>query len=149
MFDGGLWVGAKTAEGQLLVTTGAVDVSNVSTRDTAGFEFTNTVDPADILLERSTIIESPFFSLNAVSHQDFIGNFADTNTTIPIAGLDPSQWETIANHTPLGIAVHLEAYAWNCSFVDASVILNYIIRNVRSDKTPLTAFCVAIWSDLF
>ena len=148
MFDGGLWVGAKTSEGQLLVTTGAVDVSNVSTRATAGFEFTNTTDPADILLERSTIIESPFFSLNAVSHQDFIGNFADTNTTIPIAGLDPNEWETIANHTPLGIAVHLEVYAWNFPFADAFVILNYRIRNVRADKTPLKDVYVGIWSDL-
>ena len=148
MFDGGLWAGARTSEGQLLVTTGAVDVSNVSTRATAGFEFTNTADPADILLERSTIIESPFFSLNAVSHQDFVGNFADTNTTIPIFDLDPKNWETIADHTPLGIAVHLEVYAWNFPFADAFVILNYRIRNVRADRTPLEDVYVGIWSDL-
>ena len=148
MFDGGLWVGARTSEGQLLVTTGAVDVSNVSTRATAGFEFTNTADPADILLERSTIIESPFFSLNAVSHQDFIANFADTNTTIPIFGLEPNEWETIADHTPLGIAVHLEVYAWNFPFADAFVILNYRIRNVRADRTPLEDLYIGIWADL-
>ena len=148
MFDGGLWVGAKTSLGQLLVTTGAVDVSSAATRVTSGFEFTNTADPADKLLERSTIIESPFFSLNAISHQDFVGNFADTNKTIPVVGLDPNEWETIADHNPLGIAVHLETYAWNFPFADAFVILNYRIRNVRADRTPLEDIYVGIWSDL-
>ena len=148
IFDGGLWIGARTSEGQLLVTTGAVDVSNVSTRATAGFEFTNTADPADKLLERSTLIESPFFSRNAVSHQDFIGNFADTNTTIPVFGQDPNDWERIADHTPLGIAVHLEVYAWSFPFADAFVILNYRIRNVRADRTPLEDVSVGIWADL-
>ena len=31
----------------------------------------------------------------------------------------------IPNHTPLGLDIHLEAYAWNYSYADAFVILNY------------------------
>ena len=129
MFSAGLWVGARTKDGKTLVTTGAVDVPSISTRITSGFEFTNTDDPDDKLLERSTIIESPFFSHDAVSHQDFLADFADSNVIIPETG------ELIADHNPLGIAVHLETYAWNFPFADAFVILNYRIRNVRADKT--------------
>ena len=44
---------------------------------------------------------------------DFIAEFADTNTTVPGTGT------IIPNHTPLGIAVHLETYAWNFPFADA------------------------------
>jgi len=84
MFGGGLWVGARTSEGQVLVTTGAVDVPSISTRITANFEYTNTADPDDKLQERSTIIDSPFFSESALSHQDFVADFADTNRRIRI-----------------------------------------------------------------
>ena len=149
MFSGGLWVGARTSEGQVLVTTGAVDVPSISTRITANFEYTNTADLDDKLLERSTIIDSPFFSESAVSHQDFVAEFADTNKRIPNPSIpDPLQWEIIANHIPLGIAVKLETYAWNFPFADAFVILNYSIKNVRKDNTPLTDVFVGIWADL-
>jgi len=149
MFSGGLWVGARTSDGQVLVTTGAVDVPSISSRITAGFEYTNTADPDDKLLERSTIIDSPFFSEMAISHQDFVAEFSDTNTKIPNPSEpDPLKWETIASHIPLGIAIQLETYAWNFPFADAFVILNYSIKNVRKDNTPLRDVYVGIWADL-
>ena len=148
MFIGGLWVGAKTSEGQILVTTGAVDVASVVTRPFTGFEFTNSADVNDTLLVLSSIVDSPFYSPFAVSHQDFIADFADTNTKIPVPGVDPNDWEVIADHNPLGIAVHLETYTWNYHLANAFVILNYRIRNIRADRTPLEDVYVGIWSDL-
>jgi len=148
MFIGGLWVGARTSEGQVLVTTGAVDVPSFSARNTLGFEYTNTADVNDTLLVLSSNTESPFYSPLAVSHQDFIADFADTNTKIPVPEVDPNDWETIVDHNPLGLAIHLETYAWPYSYADAFVILNYNIRNIRSDHTTLTDVMVGLWADL-
>lgn len=139
MFDGGLWVGAQTSTGTR-VTTGAFNASNFQTAGSVNFEFTNTDDPTDILSERSSLEAAKFFDPDGISHQDFIAEFADTNTTVPGTGT------IIPNHTPLGIAVHLETYAWNFPFADAFVILNYTIKNVRDDT--LKDVYVGLWADL-
>ncbi len=140
LFLGGLWVGGiKTIGGNRVyaVSTGAVDVSSV--RDLAeGFEFT--VDPSARLEERSSLPTSPFYSPQAISHQDFLADFVDTNTR------DPLTQQPIPGHRyPLGIAVHMESYAWNYPFADYFVILNYTIRNVSD--TPIDSLYVGLWAD--
>lgn len=140
LFLGGLWVGGiKTiAQNRIrAVSTAAVDISAV--RDLAeGFEFT--VGKNDRLQERSSLPESPYYSPEAISHQDFIATFVDTNTTDPLTG------KPIPGHIhPLGLAVHFESYAWNYPFVDNFVILNYTIRNVTND--PIDSVYVGLWAD--
>jgi hypothetical protein len=142
LFDGGLWIGAFRSNDSLgngrvgpLVTTGAVDAASVSARG-GGFEYTN--DPGSLVMERSSLTDSRFFDPAAVSHQDFIMNFTDTNTTL-------SNGELIENHIPLGLAVHQETYAWNFPFANFFVIMNYTIKNV-SDKY-LDSVYVGLWTD--
>lgn len=126
-FDGGLWIGARKDNGSILVSTGAIDASSLNFTVAPGFEFTTSANPSDILLERSSLLDSPFFDPRAISHQDFIADFSDSNLVIPETG------DLIPEHTPLKLAIHLETYAWNFPFADAFVIFNYTIRNTSRD----------------
>ncbi len=142
LFDGGLWIGGYTsddAEGANrrgpFVTTGAVDAASVSVRGSS-VEYTN--KPGSGITERSSLLDSKFFSPFAVSHQDFVMNFSDTNTTL-------SNGEVIQDHRPLGVAVHQETYAWNYPFADFFVIANYWIKNVSNQY--ITNLYVGLWND--
>ncbi len=134
IFDGSLWVGG-IVDGQIRVTTGSVDASSVGTRG-GGFEFTNTQE--SVIIERSSLLTSKFFSPQAISHQDFIAEYSDTSTRL-LSG------EIIPDHVPLGIAVRQESYAWNFPFADFFVIMNYWIKNV-SNK-PIENIYVGLWTD--
>ncbi|MFQ5606196.1 MAG: hypothetical protein ACE5HS_23235 [bacterium] len=137
LFDGGLWVGGIKS-GEKLVTTAAVDASSVS-NVIQGFEFTNSANPADVVVQRSTLLDSKFFSLDAVSHQDFIADYTDRNTVVPETG------DRIPEHKPLGIDIHQETYAWALTFANAFVILNYTITNVSEE--PIENMYVGLWTD--
>lgn len=139
MFDGGLWIGALTPAGEK-VSTGAFNAARVQSSGSINFEFTNTADPTDLIVERSSIEIAKFFDPNAVSHQDFIAEFSDTNLFVPGTGIQ------IPFHDPLGVAVHLETYAWNFPFADAFVIFNYTLTNVWDDT--LKDVYVGLWADL-
>ena len=140
IFVGGLWVGGNTASG-VRVTTGAFNISSLSGgAGAANFEFTNTADLNDLIRERSSLPDNRFFSPEAISHQDFIADFTDTNTFIPGTSIQ------IPNHDPMGIEVHLESYAWNFPFADDFVILNYNISNVTSET--IQDVYVGLWADL-
>lgn len=137
IFEGGLWVGAFKNKQGPFVTTGAVDISSV--RDVAaGFEFTN--GAGSRTTERSSLVDGKFYSPDAMSHQDFVADFTDSNTVIPGTSTP------IPEHTnPLGVTVNLESYAWNFSFAENFVILNYTITN-RS-LSQLDSVFVALWID--
>lgn len=139
LFVGGLWVGGKREDGTTLVSSGARDIPSL--RDVAaGFEFTNSADPADVVLERSSLIDHPFFDPEAISHQDFIADFTDSNTVVPGTNI------RIPQHTPINISVHMEAYAWNFPFADAFVIFNYTIKNTGRER--LNDVYVSLWADM-
>ena len=141
IFQGGLWVGgfkkdavdSKTKIGPF-VTTGAVDNSNGA--QSSGFEFTN--DKGSRLVERSTLLDSRFYNPLAISHQDIIGDYNDTNLTW-------ANGTVIVDHNPLGIAVHEENYAWNFNFANFFVIKNYTIKNVSGKW--LDSVYVGMWTD--
>jgi hypothetical protein len=139
LFLGGLWVGANTSTG-IHVTTGAFNVSRFSGGGSTNFEFTTTASENDRMVERSSLSDNKYYSESAVSHQDFIANFTDTNTTVPATSV------TIPYHVPLGLGVHLETYAWNYPFTDAFVIFNYTITNVKDDT--LKDVYIGLWADL-
>lgn len=139
LFVGGLWVGGKREDGSIFLTSGARDISSL--RDVAaGFEFTNSADPNDRVRERSSIIDSPFYSPAAISHQDFIADFTDSNVVVPGTTI------RIPQHEPVNVSVHLESYAWNFPFAEAFVILNYTIRN--TSRRRLNDLYVSLWADL-
>lgn len=143
LFDGGLWVGAFISNDSLgsgrlgpFVTTGAVDAASVSARG-GGFEWTN--DPGSKITERSSLLSSRFYDPHAVSHQDFVMVYNDTNRIIP------GTTQIIEDHDPLGIVVHHQSYAWNFPFADFFVIMNYTIKNVSNKY--LDSVYVGLWSD--
>ncbi len=69
----------------------------------------------------------------------FVGAFTDMNTRVPGTDFE------IPNHTPLGLDVRLESYAWNYPYTDAFVILNYTITNVS--RYPIEDLYAGIWAD--
>jgi len=69
------------------------------------------------------------FDPRAVSHQDLITAFTDTNLFVPGTGI------SIPEHEPLGIHVYLETYAWSYPFADSFVILNYTVTNIPTGWT--------------
>ena len=114
-------------DGITSVSTAAVDVSTANR--TEGSEFTN-ADGSGIL-ERSSLQNSPNFRPDAVSHQDFVTEFFDTNLT---AG-----GTVIVNHVPMGVKVLLETYCYDFNFANNWVILNYKIVNIgyRGNTSPI------------
>ncbi|MBN1448234.1 MAG: hypothetical protein JXA28_09915 [Bacteroidetes bacterium] len=138
IFEGGLWIGAYTETGGPHVSTAAVDVSSV--RDVAaGFEYTNAVGVRTG--ERSTLADSRFFSPDAVSHQDFVAEFTDSNRVIP------GTTTTIPDHEhPLKVSVRMETYAWNFSFAENFVIFNYTITNHSGGR--LDSVYTGLWIDM-
>ncbi len=142
LFDGGLWIGSFIADDSLgsnklgpFVTTGAVDAASVSVRG-GGFEFTN--DEGSFIKERSSLFDSRVFSPSAISHQDFLMDFTDTNQTF-------LNGEPIIDHDPLGVTIHQETYAWNFTFANFFVIFNYWIKNVSNKY--LDSVYVGLWTD--
>lgn len=142
IFDGGLWIGGFISDDDNksnrigpFVTTGAVDASSVSARG-GGFEFTN--KPGSVVRERSSLIDSRFFDPNAISHQDFVMEFSDTNRFL-------NNGELIVDHRPLGLSINLESYAWNFPFADFFVIMNYWIKNTSNKY--LDSLHIGLWSD--
>jgi len=137
LYQGGLWVGAVSRrEGQIHVSTGATDRASAS-RIGQGYEFTS--EPGATIIERSTLSESQYFSEAAISHQDFVAFYSDFNRTNPTTG------DTIPEHTPLGLAVHQESYAWNFPFADFFVVLRYTITNASVDT--LDSVSVGFWNN--
>lgn len=136
IFDGGLWIGGIIrGNSEPFVTTGAVDAASVSTRG-GGFEFTNRAGEKTI--ERSSLYDSPNYQPSAISHQDFVMNYTDTNV-VYLNG------EPITDHHPLGLVIHQESYAWNFPFADFFVIMNYWIKNTSSKF--IDSVYVGLWTD--
>ncbi len=123
LFTGGLWIGAKVNGSDIVVTTAALDDPSGYSPGKAGFEFT--ADIGTKLLERSSLLESPNYSSEAVSHQDFVSDFTDKYTIIPGTNIPIQDLEL----GPLYADVHFESYVWNYSFADFFIVLNYTITN--------------------
>jgi hypothetical protein len=141
IFQGGLWIGGfkknaanSTSKAGPFVTTGAID--NAGGYGYSGYEFTDAKGSKEV--QRSTLLDSKFYNPLALSHQDLIGDYTDTNYTT-------SDGTTILYHNPLGVTVHEENYAWNFPFADFFVIKNYTITNVSGKY--LDSVYVGLWTD--
>lgn len=136
IFDGGLWIGGFVRGSSVpFVTTGAVDAASVSARG-GGFEFTNSKNSK--VVERSSLFDSPSYSPYAISHQDFVMDFTDSNRVL-------LNGEVIEGHNPLGVSVHQETYAWDFPFANFFVILNYTLKNT-SNKF-IDSVYAGLWTD--
>jgi len=138
LFEAGLWIGAYR-NGQIAVSTGSLDDASGYATGKAGFEYSAL--PGSPILQRSSLPGSEVFSTQAISHQDNILNFTDEFTVVP------GTTQPINNHLdPLNARVRLETYAWNFTFADYFVILNYQITN--NSNTPWDSVYLGTWSDL-
>lgn len=132
----GLWVGGLV-KGQKRVSTAIVD--GVFDYGAEGFEFTAGSGTGDTIAMKSSIETSKYYDPDAISHQDFVCDFDD--------------FTEVVNHDPMGIRVHQESYAWNYTFADAFVIMDYTIYNeshlIDEDGVgwDITNLYAGIWAD--
>ncbi len=136
LFEAGIWLGAQV-DGQVLVSTSAVDDPSGYSTGKAGYEFTQLSD----IKERSKTKSSSNYSSQAISGQDFITNFTDSFVVVPGSSIP------INSHTnPLKAVIKLETYAWSESTADYFVIANYEVTNNSSKRWDSIWF--GNWSDL-
>lgn len=136
LWFGGLWFGGEQ-NGQRKVTTGAMDKNPGTSGTTQGYEFTNSELTTDVIVEKSSLINSRYYDPYAISHQDFICDYSDSNTHVPGVG------DSILNHDPFKIAVHQETYAWSMPFADAFVIIRFDITN--KSNSPISNIYTGFW----
>jgi len=137
LFEAGLWVGARRADGVISVRTGSVTSGGGYVPGGNGFEFAQEAP----FLQRSSLATSPFFSPAAVSQQDLLTAYNDTQEFLP----------GTATPTPdpagrLGLRVSQRAYAWSFPFTEYFVIVEYAVTNV-SDQ-PLSDVWIGVFDDL-
>ena len=137
VFDGGLWVGGLV-NGQVAVSSGAVDATTGYTTGGRGFEFSSKTP----LVEESSLFNSPFFTPNAISHQDFVATFTDTSRFV---NTGTGRIQILDHQTPLGIKVDFRSLNWNFSFANFFVILNFRIQNIST--TPIDSAYIGYWVD--
>jgi hypothetical protein len=136
LFEAGIWIGARV-NGQTRVSTSAADASTGYRAGLAGFEFT----ASSLIRESSSLPGSPLFSSSAVSHQDFTVSYTDRNTIVPGTSTP------INGHlTPLYADITMKTHAWNFSFADYFVIVDYTVTNNSSDRWD--SVWVGNWNDL-
>lgn len=137
LFDGGIWVGGIKG-GVIRVSTGAIDAAAANRGE--GFEFTN--EAGQTITHKSSLLTSPFYSPTAISHQDFICEYTDTNTIVG--------GQVIVNHVPMGLKVIQQSYCWNYPYADFFVIMRYRIVNIgyRGDNSRIDSLYIGMWNDM-
>lgn len=139
LFESGIWIGALR-NGTELVTTAAVDASSGYITGGSGFEFSNAAGSQ--LVERSSFKDSPFFTPQAVSHQDYVANFTDRNVIVPGTSIP------IQNHNPMFLDVELKTYNFNFAFSDFVVFVDMqIINRGNNDVNLLDSLFIGLWSN--
>lgn len=124
----GLWVGAQgqDAQGEFTgVTTGTVDAAQGPTSPESS-EYT----PGDKeILRRSTLLNSEFFSRDAVSELDEVTDF---NDFVPLLAANNSE-----PHRPLSIAVHQENYQWGFGLFQNCLFFHLSVKNTGAELDSL------------
>lgn len=142
LFEAGIWVGALQDGNRTLVSTAALDAPQGYQTGNSGFEFT--ADVGSELIERSTLRESPFYTPDAVSQQDYVATFSDKNLIIP------GTQTQIVNHTnPLYVQVNLKTYNFDFSFSDFVVFVDMEIINLgnQGNDNLLDSLYFGFWAN--
>ncbi len=131
LFNGGLWIGGYRNGQGPFVSTAAID------RNFSVEEFTQPPDSG--LVERSSLLDSRYYSPYAVSHQDFVASYTDSNTINPATG------QRILDHIPLNVSVKQESYAWQFPIADFFIVLSFTVTN--TGYTPLDTVYIGFVND--
>lgn len=138
LFESGIWIGGLENGGNVRVSTSAYDAPQGYAPGRSGFEFT--AQPGSGLSVRSSLLDNPNFTPEAVSHQDYFAEFADTAIVVPGTSIP------IQNHiSPMGVKVRLETYNWNYRFSDFFVIVNMTITN--ESQSYYDDVHIALWAN--
>lgn len=117
---GGIWVGGVVGTDTLV--SAAVDLSGTAR------EFNPEVPPFGNLTHVSGRYDSPWYSPEAVSDQDYVAVYTDTLVEgSPYPSFDAL---TSRKHRPLGLQVRQESYAWSYGYCDDLVLVNCIVTNI-------------------
>jgi hypothetical protein len=137
LFEAGLWVGAIRSDGTVTVRSGAVTTSSGYRPGATGYELA----PLTTFQQRSSLTSSPWYTRQAVSHQDFLASYADTFRVLPGSSIqmpDPQG--------RLGMKVLQRTYAWNFPFTESFAILEFNLVN-ESDAAWDSVY-VGLYHDL-
>ena len=141
LFESGIWIGG-VRNGQELVTTAAVDATQGYITGGSGFEFS--AEPSSNLTERSSFKDSPFYTPQAVSHQDYVANFSDRFVIVPNTNIQ------IQNHTPMFVDVELRTYNFNFAFSDFVVFVDMEIVNrgdANGGENLIDSLHIGLWAN--
>jgi hypothetical protein len=138
VFESGIWFGGLINGSTVAVSTASVDAPQGYSTGSSGFEFYP--EPGDVLREISSLRNSPYYSPNAVSHQDFIATYSDRNVQVP-----GTQTQIAGHLDPLNIEVTSRSYNWNYSFSDFFVILDFEIENTGNNTIDSAYF--GLWAN--
>ena len=138
IFESGIWFGGLINGSTVAVSTASVDAPQGYSTGSAGFEFYPEVGAT--LKEISSLRNSPFYSPNAISHQDFIAVYSDKNVQVP-----GTQTQIGSHLDPLYVEVTAKSYNWNYSFSDFFVILDYEIENIGTN--PIDSAYFGLWAN--
>jgi hypothetical protein len=133
LYTGALWIGAVVGQ-DTLVSVGADGwTRNVN-------ELLPDAGPRGKIIRRSSLRSKPDYDPEAVSEQDFICTFTDTNTNPVFTGGDGTNI-----HTPLNISVSQRSYAWSYEYADDFIILDYRITNIG--RYPIREMYIGLYID--
>ena len=137
LFEGGLWFGGLD-NGVVRVSTSAYDAPQGYAPGRGGFEF-NAAQGVSVL-EKSSLRSSPNYRADAVSHQDFVCSFNDSEILVPGTSIP------INNHiNPMDLDVDMAVYNWEYSFTDFLVIVDLTITN--GSNNTYEDFYVGLWNN--
>ena len=125
---GGLWIGAHAQDGFgefIGVTTGTVDAAQGPTSPESS-EFT---PGSREILRRSTLLNSEFFSRDAVSELDEVSEF---NDFVPLLAANNSE-----PHRPLRVSVHQENYQWGFGLFQHCLFFHLSVKNEGAELDSL------------
>ncbi|MBD3222974.1 hypothetical protein GF314_17225 [bacterium] len=135
MYHGGLWIGARKADGTVHVSTAAQDANGVNEGEEL-LEFESYVnpddscDPENFVLEWSNSAVDPNYTPEALSTQHIQAVFDDSGQPL---------------RKQLGVKVTMRALAWSPPYADDFVILDYAI--VNASQSTLFDVYVGFWND--
>ncbi|MFH1700097.1 MAG: hypothetical protein ABIE07_05870 [Candidatus Zixiibacteriota bacterium] len=134
LYIAAIWAGAVVGR-DTLVSVGSDGNYDVN-------EFWPDAGERGAFIRQSIMRTSHEYSPDAVSEQDYICIFTDTNTSGSLTGEDPVDNRP---HVPLGLEVTQRSYAWSYDYAEDFIILDYSIRNIN--RFPLKDLYLGIYVD--
>ena len=131
LFMGGIWIGA--IEDDTSYTSVGCDGWQWI------YELWPDSFPQGSIIERSTILEAPCYSPDAISHQDIIAVYTDTSADIPLSPWHEDPFDD-RKHFPLDVRITQTSYSWNIPGFDKFIIVKYFIKNIGVKKIKYVFF---------